>query len=291
MLRSMTGFGRGEHKGEWKEVIVEIKSVNSRYGEVKVRLPSQYVLLEENVRRFVLNHFSRGHFEVFIRLEDTGQKQCEFQVDKELALAYYKALKELAAITEIPCEVDVVQIAKFPEVLALCETEEAEHLWQDIEPALQEAVAALLQMREKEGEKLKEDLEQRIRVMQQIHSEILEKSPQVVKNYHEKLVTRLAEFLTAEQIDEDRLMLELALFADKCNIDEELVRLDSHFIQLTQSLEADTPVGRQLDFLLQEINREVNTIGSKANDLEITQAVVALKSELEKIREQVQNIE
>jgi uncharacterized protein (TIGR00255 family) len=288
----MTGFGRGEHIGKFKQVIVEIKSVNSRYCEVKVKLPNQYALLEENVRRFVLNHFSRGRIDVVIRLEDTGQKQCKFQVDKDLAVAYYKALEELAAITEIPCEVDVVQIAQFPEVLILRESEvERESIWQDIQPALQEGVKALLQMREKEGQKLKEDLVKRVQVLQQIHGEILEKSPQVVKDYHEKLVTRLEEFLTEEQIDEDRLVLELALFADKCNIDEELVRLNSHFVQLLQSLEADMPVGRQLDFLLQEINREVNTIGSKANDLKITQAVVALKSELEKIREQVQNIE
>jgi uncharacterized protein (TIGR00255 family) len=288
----MTGFGRGEHIGKLKQVIVEIKSVNSRYCEVKVKLPNQYALLEENIRGFVLKHFSRGRIDVVIRLEDTGQKQREFQVDKDLAVAYYKALEELAAITEISCEVDVVQIAQFPEVLTVRESEEEkESIWQDIRPALQEGVNALLQMREKEGQKLKEDFVKRIQVLQQIHGKILAKSPQVVKSHHEKLRARLEEFLTAEQIDEDRLVLELALFADKCNIDEELVRLNSHFIQLAQSLEADAPVGRKLDFLLQEINREVNTIGSKANDLEITQAVVALKCELEKIREQVQNIE
>ena len=288
----MTGFGRGEYIGALKQVTVEIKSVNHRFCDVQVRLPYQYAMFEENVRRYILTHFSRGRIDVFIKLENTGVKQRELQVDKELAVAYYKKLEELAASTGIPCQVDVVQIAQFPEVLTLCAPEEEMDLiWQDVMPALQQAVNVLLAMREKEGQKLKEDLRQRIQALQQIYSEILKKSPQVVEIYREKLRTRIEEFFLEGQIDEERLALEVALFADKCNLDEELVRLNSHLIQFTQTLEEDTAVGRKLDFLLQEMNREVNTIGSKANDVEITQAVVALKSELEKVREQVQNIE
>lgn len=292
MLRSMTGFGRGEYLGRLKQVTVEIKAVNHRFSEVQVRLPYQYAMLEERVRKLVLNYFSRGRIDVVIKLENTSGKQRELQVDKDLAVTYYKKIEELAVAIGIPCEVNVVQIAQFPEVLVLREPEEEmEIIWQDLSPALQKAVDVLLQMREKEGWKLKEDLVRRIQTLQQIHSKILQKSPQVVEIYRQKLATRLQEVLPEGQIDEERLALEVALLADKCNLDEELVRLNSHFMQFAQALEEDTAVGRKLDFLLQEMNREVNTIGSKANDVEITQAVVALKSELEKIREQVQNIE
>ena len=292
MLRSMTGFGRGEYIGKLKQVTVEIKAVNNRFGEVQIKLPYQYTSLEESVRRYILNQVSRGRIDVFIKLKDTSQRSRELQVDKDLAVTYHKALEELAAIIGIPCEVNVQQIAQFPDVLSMCEMdEELEAIWQDIQPALQAAVSALLEMREKEGQKLKEDLFARLQILQQIRGHISEKSPRVVQNYREKLNIRLQELMVEDHIDEERLALEVALFADKCNIDEELVRLNSHFLQFAQNLEEDIAVGRKLDFLLQEINREVNTIGSKANDLEITQAVVELKSELEKIREQVQNIE
>lgn len=292
MLRSMTGFGRGEHTGKLKQVTVEIKAVNNRFGEVQIKIPYQYLSLEENIRRYVLSQVSRGRIDVYIKLKDTSQSPRELQVDKDLAVTYYKTLEELAAITGIPCEVNVQQIAQFPEVLTMCEKdEELDVIWQDIQPALQTAVSEMLEMREKEGRKLKEDLLARLQTLQQFRDKIFEKSPRVVQNYREKLNARLQELMIEDQIDEERLALEVALFADKCNIDEELVRLNSHFLQFAQNLEEDIAVGRKLDFLLQEINREVNTIGSKANDLEITQAVVELKSELEKIREQVQNIE
>jgi uncharacterized protein (TIGR00255 family) len=292
LLRSMTGFGRGEHTGKLKQVTVEIKAVNNRFGEVQIKIPYQYLSLEENIRRYVLSQVSRGRIDVYIKLKDTSQRPRELQVDKDLAVTYYKTLEELAAITGIPCEVNVQQIAQFPEVLTMCEKdEELDVIWQDIQPALQTAVSEMLEMREKEGRKLKEDLLARLQTLQQFRDKIFEKSPRVVQNYREKLNARLQELMIEDQIDEERLALEVALFADKCNIDEELVRLNSHFLQFAQNLEEDIAVGRKLDFLLQEINREVNTIGSKANDLEITQAVVELKSELEKIREQVQNIE
>jgi len=288
----MTGFGRGEHTGKLKQVTVEIKAVNNRFGEVQIKIPYQYLSLEENIRRYVLSQVSRGRIDVYIKLKDTSQRPRELQVDKDLAVTYYKTLEELAAITGIPCEVNVQQIAQFPEVLTMCEKdEELDVIWQDIQPALQTAVSEMLEMREKEGRKLKEDLLARLQTLQQFRDKIFEKSPRVVQNYREKLNARLQELMIEDQIDEERLALEVALFADKCNIDEELVRLNSHFLQFAQNLEEDIAVGRKLDFLLQEINREVNTIGSKANDLEITQAVVELKSELEKIREQVQNIE
>lgn len=292
MLKSMTGFGRGEHVGKLKQVIVEIRSINHRFGEVQIKMPRQYALLEEAVKRYILNKVSRGRVEVFIKIEDTGSTSQELQVDKGLALAYYKTLKELATLTEVPFDVGAIQLAQFPEVIQLKEPEEElEIIWEDILPALRDALDILLEMREKEGQKLKEDIAARLKILQKFQSKIAEKSPKVVDIYREKLAARLQEILEAGVVDETRLTMEVALFADRCNIDEELVRLHSHFMQLGQMLEEDTAVGRKIDFLLQEMNREINTIGSKANDLEITQCVVELKSELEKIREQVQNIE
>lgn len=292
LLRSMTGFGRGNYLGKLKQVTIEIKAINHRFGEVLVKLPRQYTALEERIKRSVLEEVSRGHLEVFVKLEDTVEKAREVQVDKALALAYYKGLKELADVTGLPCEIGVTQIAQLPDVCKLTEQEEdPESIWADIAPALQEALANLLAMRTQEGQKLKDDLLGRLAVLRELHGKIAAQSPLVVQNYREKLTARLREILDEGQVDETRLAMEVALFADRANIDEELVRLDSHFTQLAQDLQANREVGRKIDFLLQEINREVNTIGSKANDLAITRYVVELKSELEKIREQVQNIE
>jgi len=288
----MTGFGRGEHIGKVKQVIVEIKAVNHRYGEVQIKTPRQYSTLEEPIKRYILNNISRGRIEAFIKVEETGNKSRKLKVDKDLALAYYEALRELATITETSFDVGVAQLVQFPEVLELEESEEEMKLiWEDMLPALREAILVLMEMREKEGQELRNDLIERMDLLRRFHGEIKKKSSGVVDVYREKLEGRLKEILEEGKIDKDRLTMEVAIFADRCNIDEELVRLDSHFIQFTQSLDKDTAVGRKLDFLVQEMNREVNTIGSKANDLDITNCVVEMKSELEKIREQVQNIE
>lgn len=292
MLKSMTGFGRGNYLGKLKQVTVEIKATNHRFAEVQVKLPRQFTALEERIKREVLQQISRGHLEVFVKLEDAGQPVRELQVDKALALAYYKELKELAEAAGLPCEVRVIDLAVLPEVCQLKEPEEnMELIWAELLPALQDALANLLEMRRLEGQKLKEDLVSRVAVLRELRGKIAAKSPLVVRLYRESLATRLQELLEEGAVDETRLAMEVAIFADRANIDEELVRLESHFAQLEQNLQEENQVGRKIDFLLQEINREVNTIGSKANDLEITQTVVQLKSELEKIREQVQNIE
>jgi len=292
LLKSMTGFGRGNYLGKLKQVTVEIKATNHRFAEVQVKLPRQYTALEERIKREVLQQISRGHLEVFVKLEDAGQPVRELQVDKALALAYYKELKELAEAAGLPCEVRVIDLAVLPEVCQLKEPEEnMELIWAELLPALQDALANLLEMRRLEGQKLKEDLVSRVAVLRELRGKIAAKSPLVVRLYRERLATRLQELLEEGAVDETRLAMEVAIFADRANIDEELVRLESHFAQLEQNLQEENQVGRKIDFLLQEINREVNTIGSKANDLEITQTVVQLKSELEKIREQVQNIE
>lgn len=286
----MTGFGRGTHQGLYKKTVVEIKTVNSRYADIRVRLPSPQPLLEEKIRQAVSQYFARGYIEVFVKLKDTGAQRILPQVDKDLALAYYKLLKEIAACTDTSSQIEAIQLVQLPEVVTFQEVE-IDQLWPDIEPALAEAVEAALAMRKKEGLLLKHDLSERLKIICELHRKIKQRAPLVVKNQHLKLKERLKEFQLGEEIDKDRLMLEIALFADKCNLTEELVRLESHFHQLENSLSAVEPIGRRLDFLLQEINREINTIGSKANDSEIAHHVVALKSELEKIREQVQNIE
>jgi uncharacterized protein (TIGR00255 family) len=288
----MTGFGRGEYTGAIKQVIIEMKSVNHRYSEVIIRMPRQYTMLEETIRRYVLKEISRGRVEIFVKLENTSAGQEQVQVDKELALAYYKAMKELAAITGVEFNIGIAEIANMPSVLKIEETEEnLDDIWKEIQPALQKALVVMLAMRDNEGKKLATDLTERLSYLQKLHKKIEEKSPLVVSQYQEKLHNRLKELLENEQIDENRLALEIALFADKSCIDEELVRLQSHFIQFQDILQESASTGRKLDFLIQEINREINTIGSKANDLEITKCVLEMKSELEKLREQVQNIE
>lgn len=292
MTKSMTGFGRGEYTSANKQITVEIKSINHRYSEVIVRLPRQYSALEETIRRLVLAQVSRGRVEVFIKLEKTGSGEQEFQVDKELALNYYRAMKELAAITGAEMNVGIAELSHLPGVLTVEEAEEnLEEIQKEIEPALQLALANLLQMRETEGEKLAGDLRDRIDYLEELRNKISEKSPLVVSIYRDKLKSRIKELTDGDVVDENRLALEVALFADKCSIDEELVRLGSHYAQFNSFLREKASTGRKLDFLIQEINREVNTIGSKANDLDITKYVVEMKSELEKLREQVQNIE
>ena len=292
MIKSMTGFGRGEHVGATKYVVAEIRTVNHRYSEVIIKMPRQYSLLEEKVRRFLLNSLSRGRIEVFIKIENTGASAREVEVDKELAMAYYKALKDLAEITGTRMDISAINIAQLPDVLKIEQPEEdLDTIWQDIMPALREAYEHLLGMREKEGEKLQADLSARLRFVADVCSRIREKSPELPGIYRDKLQSRISEILENGVADENRIALEIAIFADKSNIDEELERMESHLVQFAQILDEKNAVGRKLDFLMQEMNREINTIGSKANDLGITQSVVELKSELEKLREQIQNVE
>lgn len=292
MIKSMTGFGRGENAGRYKHVTAEIKSVNHRYSEIMVKLPRQYSFLEDNIRRHTLEEISRGRVEIYLKLEDNALWKRQVQVDKELAVAYHNALKDLAYITETDLSVGAKEIALFPDVLTLEEPQEnLEEIWEDILPAVDKALKALLQMRLDEGSKLKTDLLDRLDYISSLHKKVEEKSPLVVNQYKEKLQARMKELLDGAQIDETRIAVEVAMFADRCSIAEETVRLNSHIGQFHKILAEKNPIGRKLDFLLQEMNREINTIGSKANDLEITQHVVEMKSELEKLREQVQNIE
>ncbi|MDK2823519.1 MAG: hypothetical protein PWQ67_716 [Clostridia bacterium] len=291
-MRSMTGYGRGEAEGLGKKFTVEIKSINHRYSEIIIKQPRQYMLLEDNIRRIVQKYIHRGRVEIYIKVEETGEKKPEIKVDKENAIAYYNSLKDLANNLEIYPNISVYQLAILPEVIKLEEIEEnLEDIWLVMEGALTKALEKLLEMRITEGMSLKKDLEQRIAILQKFSQQINDRSPIVVEEYREKLKSRVKELLDETQYDENRLMQEVVYFAEKSNITEELVRLDSHFKQFLKSLSVNESVGRKLDFLVQELNRETNTIGAKANDLQISQLVVEMKSEIEKIREQVQNIE
>ncbi len=288
----MTGYGRGEHEGNGKRFTVEMKSVNHRYVEVVIRQPKQLAPLEDRARKLLLETVSRGRVDVFVSLEEFGKTAKVVKVDKDLALAYYKALKELATTVDSPEVIDYSLIPRYPDVITVEQAEDdLEELWLIYQVALEKALKQLMEMREAEGEKLKQDLLKRADNIVAWSAEIFTRAPLVVTEYREKLLQRIQSHLKELTLDEARVATEVAFFADRCSIDEELVRLASHFGQLRESLELTEPVGRKLDFLVQEMNREANTIGSKANDLTTTNIVVNIKSELEKIREQVQNIE
>ena len=292
MVNSMTGFGWGEQLGLGYHFSIEIKSVNHRYQEIMVKIPRNFNLLEERIRKIIQEKTQRGRIEVYVNVKETEEKERFVKVDKELALSYDKSLKELANFLDTTYTTDVYSLVSLPEILSVEEQEtDIEAVWPYIETAVQEALTQLIAMRKNEGEKLAQDLLQRLDELRDLTEQIKQRSPLVVSEYQEKLRQRLAVMLTDTSLDENRLLMEVALFADRASITEELVRLESHIEQFVEALQQQQPIGRKLDFLVQEMNRETNTIGSKANDLVISHLVVEGKSQLEKIREQVQNIE
>jgi len=292
MVRSMTGFGRGEVSRDGKEFTVEIKTVNHRYFDIFIKMPRQISFLEDRVRELVSRAISRGKIDVYITYTNYGSDSRQVTIDEQLAKAYVSALEQLRDMFSLADDISVSLLSKCPEVLKVEQVEEdEEQLWEILKTALDDAVASLIRMRENEGEAMKKALLERADTVEGVIAKIEARAPEVPKDYRAKLTERISDLLEQQVVDESRIAMEVALFADRCSIDEELVRLRSHFGQMRQILDMDQPVGRKLDFLVQEMNREINTIGSKANDLEITRYVVDVKSEIEKIREQVQNIE
>lgn len=293
MIRSMTGFGRGEAGDDVRLFVVEMKSVNHRYNDIVVRMPKRLSYFEEKVKDLVKNEIKRGRVELYISLENIGEGDTDIALNLPLAQKYLTCLKEIQEKLQIVDDISVSLLAKFPDVIKVETAEEDEdQLWLCLKEASQKALQLLMNMRKDEGKKLSEDIENRCDYISKIIKTIETRSPQVVLEYKEKLRERVNELLEdSVQIDETRLNTEVVVYADKSAITEETVRLNSHIYQLKKALTEKQPVGRKLDFLIQEMNREVNTIGSKSNDLEIVSHVVELKSELEKIREQVQNIE
>jgi uncharacterized protein (TIGR00255 family) len=292
MIRSMTGYGRGEAREEGKKFLVEIKTVNHRYSDIFIRMPRQIAFLEEKARDLIGKSLSRGKIDVFITYEDLGEESNLVLINESLARTYFKALEQLRDSFNLSDDISVSLMAKFPDVLKVEQVEEDEDkIWQLLKSAIDKALESVIAMRENEGEKLKADLLERASRAGRIIEDVFVRAPDVVTEYKQKLEKRIKELLDQQTIDESRIAAEVALFADRCSIDEEIVRLRSHTGQLVRMCDESLPVGRKLDFLIQEMNREVNTIGSKANDLIITKSVVELKSEIEKMREQIQNIE
>lgn len=292
MIKSMTGYGRGEGSTDEKKFTLELKAVNHRYNEVVLRLPRSLVPLEDRIRRIISTQVARGRIDGYLSLEECGEKTASVKVDKALASAYYKAMKELQESVGIEGKVELNQLVALPGVLMVEEpAEDLDLLWPAIQEAAEGAVASLVQMRAFEGEELAKDLLNRVERLDRLNNTIKERSPVVVEDYRERLQNRLSDFLEDGSLDVERLTGEVVLFAERSNITEETVRLESHLNQVRTCLLTGGSVGRKLDFLIQEMNREINTIASKAGDLEIGRLVVEVKSELEKIREQVQNIE
>jgi uncharacterized protein (TIGR00255 family) len=287
----MTGFGRGEQVTETKQITIEIKAVNHRYSEVQVKLPRKYALIEEKLRRHVADALSRGKVDVFVKVEERSGVDKGMSIDRDLAVKYYEKIHELAVELALPMDLGVNGVLQLPGVLVLADTEEvSDQVWADFQPALDTALGQMIAMREFEGQKLAVDFQERLAYLETLRLSLIDLAPKVVEAYGERLRQRIQELQAEELVDQNRLAVEIALFADRASVNEELVRLDSHIHQF-QSLIKTQGIGRKLDFLCQEMNREVNTIGSKGNDLEITRIVVELKSELEKLREQVQNVE
>jgi uncharacterized protein (TIGR00255 family) len=293
MIKSMTGYGRAEATGFGYQILAEIKAVNHRYAEVVVRMPRDYLLFEDRIKKTVLERVSRGRLDVYLTIERTEEKARTVVIDEELALQLKAAADRLAERLGLEQSVTVAHLLKQEGVVTVTESaEDPESLGDLVLGTVRDATDALLKMRLYEGERLQNDLALRLTRLGQIVDHLEARSPLVVTEYKERLETRLREMLEGKvHVEEARLLTEVAVFADRASIVEELVRLRSHLEQFASILQAEEPVGRKLDFLVQEMNREVNTIGSKANDLAVSQHVVEAKSVLEQIREQVQNVE
>lgn len=293
MIRSMTGYGRSESIYEALRVIVEIRSINHRYFEFHLNAPKQLFSLEDDIRNIIRTSVKRGRVDCLITIEEEGQSDLQYSVNWEMVDFYIAAAQGIQNRYKLEGDLRIDQLLSLPNVFTSQQDQEWCNQPELILSTVKEATNQLLLMREKEGERLKLDAIPRIQFILQQMEKIRSRTDFVVQHFRERLQARIADFLanTSYSVDEGRLLNEVAVFADKSNIDEEITRLDSHCHQYLALLNASEPIGRKLDFLLQEMNREVNTIGSKANDLEIAKTVIEIKSEIEKLREQVQNIE
>lgn len=292
MVKSMTGYGRAEDTLNGCTITLELRSVNNRYLDCNVRMPRLYLFAEETIKSRVQNTISRGKVDVFVTLDSTGGEQVQVSVNQPLADGYYAALTQLAERYGLSKDISVSLLSRFPDVLLAEKAEEdVEQRAQDICSVLDRALADFDQMRTREGARLEADVLSRAARIEELVGKVEERSPQTVAEYRAKLEARMNEVLSNTQLDPARILTEAAIFADKVAVDEETVRLRSHIGQLRHMLEQGGATGRKLDFLIQEFNREANTIGSKCSDIDIARHVVDIKAEIEKIREQVQNIE
>ena len=292
MIKSMTGYGKSEQTIDSLNVTVEIKSVNHRYFEFSARVPREYGFLEEKLKKYCNSLITRGKVECYVSVEDLEEREMEVNVNETLAAGYVKALKELSERFGLKDDISAVTLSRYPDVITLHKaSEDEERIWNAVKTVAETAVSKFIEMRETEGSKLRGDILSRANYIIECVEFIEGRSPETVREYNEKLKQRMKELLGDAAVDEQRLLNEAAIYADKIAVDEETVRLRSHISQLREFMNSSEAIGRKLDFLVQEINREANTIGSKAQDVDIAKKVIAIKAEVEKIREQVQNIE
>lgn len=292
MIRSMTGYGKASLSVEGREYQVEIKSVNHRYLDINIKMPRTLGYLEETIKKQISEKIKRGKIDVFITFENNSQEGKDIKINKELAKIYINQLKELAQEENISSNIEVIDIAKFPDILTIKIEQEDEKIKNEILQVTKDATDKIIEMKNVEGQKIAQDLLTRIEKIENKIEEISKKSTGLIEEYVVKLEKRIKEILKTEEIDKSRLAQEVVIYADKCSVEEEITRLKSHIYQF-KNLIADNngTIGKKLDFIIQEMNRETNTIGSKANNLEITNGVIDIKTELEDIREQTQNIE
>lgn len=292
MIRSMTGYGRSEQIVDGRAVTVEIKSVNHRYFEFSCRTTRGYSFLEEKLKSFLQGRITRGKVDAYISVETLESAQTQVLVNHSLAEGYVQALRELAERYGLRDDISVSTVSRYSDIFSVHKApEDEEAVWNSVQQAAEEALKNFLAMREAEGERLRADVLSRAGTIMKLVDEIETRSPQTVAEYQERLRQKIQELLGDNTVDEQRLLTETAIFADKVAVAEETVRLRSHFRQMEEMMKTDAPIGRKLDFLVQEMNREANTIGSKAVDSKIAYLVVDIKAEIEKIREQIQNIE
>lgn len=292
MLKSMTGYGRCERVFETKKITVEIKSVNHRFSDYNIKVPRQYGYLEDRIRQTVSRSVARGKIDVYVNIENCGEADKVITVNKDIVANYIEVLKDISETFSVENDLSVSKIASLPEVFRTeVKREDEEELWKCVLEVLEGALNEFLAMRSREGERIEADLRARVTYMASLAAEIDKRSPMIVEEYKNKLYAKIKEVVEEDKIDDSRILTEVAIFADKVAVNEETVRLASHYDEFFSIMGSNEPAGRKVDFLIQEINREVNTIGSKASDLEVAKIVVTLKGEIEKLREQIQNIE
>lgn len=287
----MTGYGKANLSKQEREYQVEIKSVNHRYLDISVKMPRVLSYLEEAVKKEISSQVKRGKIDVFITFENNSTEGKEIKINTEIAKIYIDELKRLAKQEDILANIEVTEISKFPDVLSIQNKQEDETIKSELLETVSQATESLVQMRATEGSKIAEDLSVRIKAIQEKVEEISSLSTGLIEEYVVKLESRIKEIARNQEMDEARLAQEVVIYADKCSVEEEITRLKSHILQLEKLFHTEESIGKKLDFIIQEMNRETNTIGSKANHLGITNDVIDVKTELENIREQIQNIE
>lgn len=292
MIKSMTGFGRAEYCDEKCRITVEIKAVNHRYLDCNIKMPKKLGFFDASIRTLIKDYIQRGKIDIFVTYEDYTENTLNLKYNRDMAASYLKYLREMSEEFGIENDVRVSALSRYPEVLTLDEAAvDEQEIWSDLEKVIRQACENFVETRIKEGENLKKDLIDKLDVMLGYVAEIEKRAPQIIEEYRSKLNDKVAELLADSKIDESRILAEVTLYADKICVDEEIVRLRSHIEHTRETILSDGSVGRKLDFIAQEMNREANTILSKANDLLTSDIAINLKTDIEKVREQIQNIE